>query len=129
MPGSSHVAILAVAIAHVAWRAHKIAVRTASSNHDLSLLSASDGCLLSNSNLCGRPLYGRDDRASAGRPAVTLVVLEAELVLLIDVLHAAGRPLCEGILAACNQARLIARGHLQVRRRPLQVNDALIICS
>ena len=95
----------------------------------MSLLSASDGCLLSNSNLCGRPLYGRDHRASARRPVVTLVVLEAELVLLIDVLHAAGCPLSEGILAACNQARLIASGHLQVRRRPLQVNNALIVRS
>ena len=38
-----------------------------------------------------------------------LVVLEAELVLLVDVLDAAGRPLGEGILAAGgDEAGLVA---------------------
>ena len=94
----SHIAILAVSIAHIAWRPHKIAIGSARSNYDLCLLSAPDRRFLPNSYLGGRPLNRRYDRGSAGRPM--LVVLEAELVLLVDVLDAAGRPLGEGVLAA-----------------------------
>ena len=72
-------------------------------------------------------MYCGDDGASTGCPAVTLIVLETELILLIDVLDTAGCPLCKGIFASRNQARLIARGHLKVGRRTLQVNYTLII--
>ena len=61
-----------------------------------------------------------------------LVVLEAQLVLLVDVLDATGRPLGEGILAAGgDEAGLVAaRGHLEVGRGSLKVDYALIIiCS
>ena len=45
----------------------------------------------------------------------------------VYVFDAAGRPLRERVLA--NQARLVARGHLQVCRRPFEVYYAFIGCA
>ena len=42
----------------------------------------------------------------------------------VDVLDAAGRPLSKRVLA--NQTRLVCGGHLQVRRRPFEMNYAFI---
>ena len=135
----SHVAILAISIAHIAWRSHKIAIGSARSNHDLCLLGAPDRRFLADAYLGGRPLDRRYDGGAAGRAAtieIMVVVLEAQLVLPVDVLDATGRPLRERVLAAgCYQAGLVAaaaarRRHLKVRRRPLQVDNPLIVvCS
>lgn len=52
----SHIAVFAIAVAHITRRSHKIAVRPARSDDDLSLLSAADRSFLSNSDLGRRPL-------------------------------------------------------------------------